>query len=109
MYSTLAQIRFYWIHSNLDNSQLLHTIKLTSPVVKVNLFGSYLVLALRDCHVTIYSLSSALVPSKGQLVCDCMYLSVIGKCLAFSLPPSFSLPLSLPPPSLPPPLTYTLP
>ena len=59
------QVRFYWLHSNLDNSQLLHTIKLMSPVVKVNVYGNYLIVALRDGHITIYHLNRALLPTKG--------------------------------------------
>ena len=64
LYSIL-QIRFYSLHSNLDNSQLLHSQKITSPVVRINLHGDCLLVASRDCHVTIMSLSTTKVPTKG--------------------------------------------
>jgi hypothetical protein len=59
------EIRFYWLHSNLDNSQVLHSIKVMSPVVKVNVYGNYLTVALRDGHITIYHLSRAVLSTKG--------------------------------------------
>ena len=63
----LRQIRFYWLQSNLDNSRVLHILKLLSPVVKVNVYGNYLVVAMRDGHITIYHLSHALLPTRGDL------------------------------------------
>ena len=59
------QVRFYSLYSNLDNSQLMQTITLTSPVVKVNLHGNHLLLASRDCHMTIYSLNITVLPNQG--------------------------------------------
>jgi hypothetical protein len=53
------EIRFYWLQSNLDNSRVLHILKLLSPVVKVNVYGNYLVVATRDGHITIYHLLSS--------------------------------------------------
>jgi len=44
----------------------MQTIKLTSPVVKVNLHGNHLLLGSRDCHLTIYSLNIAIIPNKGD-------------------------------------------
>lgn len=62
------EVRFYSLHSNLDNSQLLHTLKLTSPIVKLNLLGNHLLLGSRDCHMSIYSLNTTVVPSKGLVL-----------------------------------------
>jgi hypothetical protein len=62
------EIRLYWLQDNLDNSRLLHCLKLLSPVVKVNVYGNYLVVALRDGHITIYHLSRALLPTRGLVV-----------------------------------------
>ena len=53
------------MHSNLDNSQLLDSLKTTSPILRLNLHGDYLVLASRDCHVTIVKLKLEMLPSKG--------------------------------------------
>ena len=36
-----------------------------SPVVKVNVYGNYLIVALRDGHITIYHLTRALLPTGG--------------------------------------------
>jgi hypothetical protein len=62
------EIRFYWLQSNLDNSRVLHILKLLSPVVKVNVYGNYLVVATRDGHITIYHLSYALLPTRGLVL-----------------------------------------
>ena len=87
-----SKIRFYWLQSNLDNSRLLHSVKILSPVVRVNVYGNYLVVALRDGHITIYHLSRAILPTKGLL-----------------FPPPSPRPLHLPllilPPPPPPPLS----
>ncbi len=64
---TLPQVRFYSLHSNLDNSQLLHSLKSTSPTVKINLHGDCLLLASRDCHMTIMGLSLTTVPTQGVI------------------------------------------
>ncbi len=65
VYRRCLQVRFYSLHSNLDNSQLLNSLRLTSPVIKLNLHGNHLLLASRDCHVTIYDLSTTVIPNKG--------------------------------------------
>ena len=43
-------------------------MKLTSPVVRLNLHGNHLILASRDCHMTIYGLNATLLPTKGLIV-----------------------------------------
>ncbi|XP_064397549.1 guanine nucleotide exchange factor subunit RIC1-like [Halichondria panicea] len=62
------EVRFYSLHSNLDNSQLMHSLKSTSPTVKINLHGDCLLLASRDCHMTIMGLSLTTVPTQGLVL-----------------------------------------
>ena len=73
-YSRSLQIRFYSLHSNLDNSQLLHQLKSTSPIIRLNVIEDLLVLASRDCHMSILSLKTTIVPNKGTHTCSTMHV-----------------------------------
>lgn len=50
------EIHFYTIHENFDTSRVLSTLHLTSPALRLNVFGNHLVVATRDCSVNIYNI-----------------------------------------------------
>ena len=62
------QVRFYSLHTNLDNAQILDCLKVTSPIIKLNLHGNYLFLATHDCHVTVIGLNLQFLPNKGKYI-----------------------------------------
>ena len=55
-------------------------LRITSPIIKLNLHGNYLFLASHDCHVTIVELGLHALPNKGEdnnivvvvLLCVCI-------------------------------------
>ena len=52
----------YSLHSNLDNSQLLSYLKITSPIIKHNLHGNCQFLESHDCRVTFVKLNVQIQP-----------------------------------------------
>lgn len=52
----LLKVQFYSVHQNLDVSRSLHTLRLISPAVKINVLGSHLIIATRDSTLTLYKM-----------------------------------------------------
>ena len=52
----LWQVRFYSLRTNLDHSQVVNIIKLTSPVLKLNIFVNCLLVLTKDCVLRLFLL-----------------------------------------------------
>jgi len=50
------QVRFYSLRTNLDHSQVVNVIKLTSPILTLNIFANCLLVLTRDCVLRMFSL-----------------------------------------------------
>ena len=50
------KVRFFSIHQNLDMSNCLHTLRLLSSPVKLNVLGPHLLIASRDSSLTLYNM-----------------------------------------------------
>ena len=75
----LTQVRFYSLHSKLDTSHYLYTLKMMSPLAKINLHGNHLLVLTNNGTLIIYHMSQEVEPQTSGGSCRFL-ISRISSC-----------------------------
>jgi hypothetical protein len=59
---SVVEVRFYSLHSKLDTSHYLYTLKMMSPLAKINLHGNHLLVLTNNGTLIIYHMSQEVEP-----------------------------------------------